>query len=44
VGKGIAGRLGEGLGEDHADVVDVEVDDASRDGDGVQGVCSAMHL
>ena len=32
-GKGITGRLWEGLGEDQADV-----DDASRDRDGVQGV------
>lgn len=38
-GKEITGRLWEGLGEDQADV-----DDASRDRDGVQGVCSAMLL
>jgi hypothetical protein len=34
----------KGLGEDQADVVDVEVDDVSRDEDGVQCVHSAMHL
>jgi hypothetical protein len=37
VGKGIAECLWEGLWEDQANAV-------SRDGDGVQGECSAMHL
>ena len=44
MGKGIARRLWEGLGEDQTDVIDVEVDDVSRDEDDVQCVHSAMHL
>ena len=39
VGKGIAGCLWEGLGE-----LEDQADAESRDGDGVQGECSAMHL